>query len=189
MELEKTIRKVDRAEVKINYILAQGFKSTHGMLNYDAYHEKLREMDEDGLNSFFDGKNRLKRIDSLTWFRGYKDFEDVGSWPGMQFIPENFTLGNLVETSDLVEESVRNGNGSISIKLIEKIVSIQDNLDYIGERFLPILVPGGLIRSNHQGNLQDFRNFDYDIEDGNTRMLAYALKGIRQTEVYFGEAN
>ena len=130
----------------------------------------------------------------MNWIYGQQEFSNMGVWPKMKGLDILLTTGNVIETAERVKRVLDERSSLYAPKrLIKQIQSIKKISEFIYEKFPLILFPGGEIREKDYNTWARKNNqplcsiFDFDIDDGCTRAVAYALKDIKQSPVYFGE--
>ncbi|MFZ5955267.1 MAG: hypothetical protein ACOYT4_02480 [Nanoarchaeota archaeon] len=80
------------------------------------------------------------------------------------------------------------------MRLIEQIHSIESILDFVYPNFPLVLFPGGEVREKDYNNWvrQEKNNepfckiYDFDIDDGCSRAVTYALNGIENVLSFVG---
>ncbi|MBI3623044.1 hypothetical protein HY212_03115 [Candidatus Pacearchaeota archaeon] len=195
---------ISTLEVKRWFLLANAMKEEfrhHKELGIDVLVEEYkRELDylqglnEDKLSKRITDKVRLQRYDSMAWHNADINLSDAGVWPKMQGMDILLTIGNVSETA-LEVRKVLEGRSEKDIppetkKKIESIISIAD---FIYPRFPVIVFPGGEVREKDYNSWARKNNeplckiFDYDIDDGCTRSIAYSLEGIKTIPTLIGK--
>jgi hypothetical protein len=197
------IETICQLEVKRYFLLANALKDKtkhHKQLGLNILEEEykreldwLNGLDDEGLSARITDKIRLKRYDSMNWGKGIKPLENAGVWPKMQGSDISLTTGNVPETARLIGEAIQRNNSKIPEKLKAKIESMRELSGFVYERFPLIFFPGGEVREKDyniwaRGNDKPLcKIYEFDIDDGCTRAVAYALEGIQEAPVYFGE--
>jgi hypothetical protein len=180
--------------------------------NYRLVMRVIENMGESEIDYSIGNDLRKKRYNDLDWkYKEKVKLGDMGTWPNMQFLdwnqealdlenPSNrsninltdklFTLGSITETAERISEFNKE---KLPPDLISRLNAIRMNIQFIMPNFPLILVPGGVIRSDNSqtgnnGSSNDvyFRPTRFDLEDGNTRGVAYALNGITHAPAYIG---
>ena len=198
----RLIEKVPVREVKEKYLLACAFKEIaerHKELgpselkeSYEKLRQEFAELDEDGLSRLIPDKTRLRRYDYMDWHWDEKELSDMGVWPKMQDLDLELTIGSVIDTAEAIM-AVRQGKSSFNIpsQFTDKINSIRELSEFTYDRFPLILFPGGEVRGKKNKHARKNRKplcsiLTHDIDDGCSRAVAYALKGLDKAPVYFG---
>jgi len=172
-------------------ILCKKFMNNRFSLEYSyrLSEEDLRSSTEKDLDKRIGNQKRINRYNELNWYHGIVRMEDLGPWPKMQGLDEILTKEDMIKTAQLV----RNIDNLEIRQLIERLNSIRKKAEFIKARLKPVLVPGGSIREDKRvlrnekvNNPRQIKRCPYDIEDGNTRCLAYSLEGLKKVEAYIG---
>jgi len=127
---------------------------------------------------------RVIRYNALSWYTGEVDFTNMGCFHGMCGLDFNLTKGSVLETAKEFER--------FPDELKRKIESIVRFYNLVSKNFLPILVPGGLERQfwyneHWKGKVGHFhRIYEHDIDDGNSRCVAFAYMGLQSIKSYYG---
>ncbi len=203
------IKKVPRREVKVYFLLADAgkgfFKDKIGRNELeDRYNGSLGEldnMDENDLNEEFKDKVRLRRYNEMEWHRDNVILGEMGPWPEMKGLPIEFTTGNIPEVARMIKK-FKKGKISVSEKSLEKtkrcarkLDSIIRHIDFVRPNFPLILFPGGEIREKDYNNYARKNAkplcgiFQYDMDDGSERAVAYSLSGLKDAPVFYGTRN
>lgn len=197
--------KVPVIEVKRNFLLADFFKDIaeqHRKLSkdelekrYEQLREKLGKLEEYHLNEGITDKVRLDRYNSMDWYKGNKEFSEMGVWPKMRAIDISLTIGSVLDTAKGVKEVIENKSDlNVPERFREKLASMRELSEFIYSRFPLILFPGGEIREKDYNRAKENNEplcsiFNHDIDDGSGRSVAYALEGLENAVVYFGKKN
>lgn len=189
-------------EVKRVFLLANAFKEVFRVSRayspaelderYLQIIEQLERLEETEIDYRITDKTRLKRYDSLVWLKGTKGLSRMGVWPKMQGLDILLTTGNVSDTTRGVKKVLEGKSGLVvPEKFKRKLSSVRRNLDFIHSHFPLILFPGGTVREDEynrwarKSNEPICKIFDYDIDDGCNRAVAYSLEGIKGAEAYF----
>jgi len=174
---------VSEYDVRCQLILTNFFKQRflEGSFEEKGVYEIRSEVDSFDLEevdyySQFVGWN-IPRYGEFSWTKQEVSLDEIGSWPGMQGLPFEFTRGSISELSDKIGLPF---SAEIPINLKRNLLGIIERLDFTMQNFLPILLPGGHIRERDPLA----KRLDYDCWDGNTRLLAYSLSGIDNVLAY-----
>lgn len=208
------LKRVSRKEVKTLFVAAHLFREkfrgrereviSRSELE-DHYHNTLaylNGLNEEGVSYLLKKENRkrLKLYDSLNWFKGEAEFENMGPWPRMYGLNIRYTLGNVPETAEKVIGLL---NGTYRIPFSEKAGrkfpgQIRET-EFNHDHFPLILVPGGTIRENEynkwarrEEEVSGKRKllckiFEHDVDDGNGRAVSWCINGIKKAPVYIGK--
>lgn len=206
--------KVSSNEVKRHFLLADAGKESFNdgektiyqlEEKYKRIFDQIFSLKDEEVNERIRDKVRLERYDSLDWYRGLVNLEDIGPYPKMKGLDARLTVGNVPETA-LEIERVKNGNRILDYgdieekakreekfqKLLTRSESFQRNLSFIYERFFPILLPSGMIRGEYNDwvrteklNLPLCKILNYDADDGSERLVNYALAGRESSECFY----
>jgi hypothetical protein len=192
------LKQVSREEVKRAFLLANAgkelFKEEIELEErYNQLIERYGNFSERELNELISDKVRLKRYENMDWYCSNAHLEEMGVWPKMQGLDINLTTGNVISTINGIQKVI-DGNSNLIVpkRFLNKSYSIREHSDFLFSRFKPILFPGGEVRENDYNNWARENNeplckvFRYDIDDGNSRIVSYALDGIERTPVYIG---
>jgi hypothetical protein len=151
--------------------------------------KRLEEMGQSQIDRMVETEYgaRLELYNSLAWARGQIPLAEAGVYPGMKGLDLNLTTGNVIDTAQKIAEL----NGLAPPGLLECIESISQKLDYTRSRFPLIVVPGGTIRNRekyvgHRTSEQQPIISQYDIDDGSTRAIAYALASLTGAPALIG---
>lgn len=142
-----------------------------------------------------------KWYDGLKWSIENIGFDRMGAYPEMQFLNANFTSGNVLDTAEKLK---RASEGHVDFestpsekegleRFLGKIKSITYYQEFLIENVPGILVPGGYQRETFY-NLDPVSDgkpkaqiYDFDIDDGNSRIVTYAFNGLNSTKVLVGK--
>jgi len=194
-------RRVPSVEIKRAFLLAYytGLKFSKSGRNVSRQeledysrrmHATLSNENEQQINDHIIDKRRMTRYDSMEWSRGTANLSDLGPWPKMKDLDVSFTTGNVIETAQQIMTAQ---NGNIPQGLLSCLDSIQTHIDLIRPFFPLMLFPGGEIRNNEYNIWAIAKDeslchqFQYDIDDGSMRAVAYALAGLEDAPVYIGK--
>jgi hypothetical protein len=198
-------------EVKRNFLLANAGKNLFIPLKrrledeYQRVIDEIFSLDEKDLDERITDKVRLSRYNNFDWYKGQGNSAQIGTWPKMCSLDARLTTGNVLDTAQMIEE-FRKGNIKFQYdnkdemekrtdafrKFLGKSNSIRRNLDFIYQRFPIILFPGGEVREKdynvwaRENNSPIHTIFEYDLDDGNSRAVSYALEGIQVSPCFFG---
>ncbi len=201
-------------DVKKSFVLAHELvdrvfkKSDISLKRLQDEHAKIKEELWNLSNSEIDQKMHKLRLriydgwyDSLDWTEETISFEEMGPYPGMQFININFTTGSIKETAErlkLAEKGkLRYDSTPEEIKglerLLRKIKSINSLQGFLHDNVPAILVPGGMQRQTHYNDTipstkPKCKILKYDVDDGNSRMVSYAYQGLTKGLTLVGRA-
>ncbi len=193
---------ISRIDVKRTFLLADAGKKFMTEEDYEKKYvlarERFRNQDEGELNDQIKDKVKLGRYDSMDWFSGVEQLADMGTWPKMKGLPVEFTVGSVIDASLMIRRAqvgvidVPSENVNKYIQAVETYYAIVKRVDFIKDNFPLILFPGGEVRENDY-NLWAGKNnqplcqiFKYDIDDGNSRALSYALLGMEDAPYFVG---
>ncbi|MBD3300447.1 MAG: hypothetical protein GF347_03790 [Candidatus Moranbacteria bacterium] len=112
---------------------------------------------------------------------------ELGVWPKMSGIPDNFCVGNLCQTAECIKRLLKKKDRKYQ-KLFEKIDKLLPYVKIIN-RYLPLIViKNGNIRTSRRNfNFFKYHQTLYDIDDGNHKAIALALLGEKSANAYVGE--
>ena len=125
-----------------------------------------------------------------NWVLKEIDLNDCGVWPLMGGLPESFTNGSVVDTANTIKPYLEDKN-----KLnhsLSRLLYIENLIPYaeIITKHIPLNVfTGSIIRRNKlmiPKYITDTKDCKYDIEDGNHRAVAMALKGKTKIKAFIG---
>ena len=155
-------------------------------------------------------KVRLERYGSMDWhFDPAVPLAGMGSWPKMSEFDIHVTTDNIVKTAkyfNLIREASEKREGfdfshyenfespreNIFPDAIARTDSIIRNIDFVKPNFPFILFPGGEIREREynawaRNECETLCNvFEYDIDQGNARAIAYVLNGDSTAPAFVG---
>jgi hypothetical protein len=186
--------------VKRHFILANAFKEPAKrklrLPELEEEYERLRleiwGLKSSELDLRITDQVRLARYNSMTWQEGHSFFEDMGVWPKMQGCNISLTLGNVPETARRMANELQTGSQLIPEDFRFKLASLRDLSSFLYSRFPLVLFPGGEIRekdynAHARGAGEPIcKIFQFDIDDGCSRSIAYELEGINKAPTIFG---
>jgi hypothetical protein len=197
---------VDVRETKVAFLLANAFK--HLVKNckredlpilereYNTLKSRLSAYANKKLDSKFEDTVRLRRYNSMDWYKENMSLEDMGVWPEMQGLGIELTIGNVIETAEKVKKALEGKlNGSVPEKFLNKIKAMRNFPEFIYNKFPLIVFPGGEIREKDRNEWvrqnkiisPECKIYEADIDDGCSRAVLYALNGIKEAPVYSGK--
>jgi hypothetical protein len=196
---------VDVREPKIAFLLANAFKKIIKNCKkedipklereYQKFKTKLYSSRESYLNSKFKDPVRLERYNSMDWYKGQMNLENLGVWPEMQGLAIELTIGNVPETAEHVKKALEGKlNGKVPEKFLTKLKSMENISEFIYNNFPLIVFSGGEVREKDHNRWIRVNNLIYpeckvyegDIDDGCSRAIFYELNGIKKAPVYRG---
>jgi hypothetical protein len=190
----KTSQKVDRIEVKRCFVASEKVKELLEKSEVDlqtmlseAQNEVLK-MSESELERKITWSPRLKTYNEHIWFLEKCSIDDLGVWYEAAGLPGTWCIGSLRETVGCVlngkKEIARISKYSKDKRGVEKIPKIVKIADKIVSNPLqiPIAVIGGTFRRP-----SPCHKMKWDIDDGNLRAIAFAIKRYESFDVYVGK--
>ncbi len=179
-----TSKKMRKAEVK-NYI-TKPTKETFSR-NLTANKKEVLKLKEVKLDKiiFAEYPKRLKAYDSVEWYIGYVDADEIGLWKEAGGLPKSWTRGSLKGSADKLSNEIRKNNSKYSriraYKVVPEIIEFKSIIKK--EKYLlPIVLPGGTNASCRRNMLR----MEGDIDDGCMRSLAFVISGDRKIKAYIG---
>ena len=123
----------------------------------------------------------------------------MGPYPVMQYLHADFTTGSVLDTANSLR-AARDGGMNYSSnsseeeaheRFIQKIDSINRFQGFLYDNVPGILVPGGMQRKTHYNDVvpkgsQLCSILDYDVDDGNSRLVSYVYYGLLDAPVVVG---
>lgn len=195
-------KQVTNEEVKRYFLLADAMKrhcKKHRKLGLKVLEEEfereldyLNNLDDYRLNDRITDKVRLARYNSMNWYRGLESLEKAGVWPKMQGSNISLTTKNVPHTAKSIESVIKDSN-KVPEELKIKIASIREIATFVYGKFPLIFYPGGEVREKdynvwaRENNEPLCEIYNFDIDDGCSRGVAYCLEGVSEAPVYFGE--
>lgn len=198
-------QEVDVRETKIAFLLANAFKylsqncKKEELLKlekqYLSIKSQLSSYTDKNLDSKFKDLVRLRRYNSMDWYKGEMPLENMGVWPEMQGLAIELTVGNVPETAIHVRKALEGKlNGKVPEKFLNKIKSMENIPEFIYDNFPLIVFPGGEVREKDRNQWVRENNiispkckiYEGDIDDGCSRSIFYALNEIKEAPVYLG---
>ena len=190
-------------EVKIYFLLADALKDktrNHKLLGLKVLEEEylrelnwLNSLNDERLSARITDKIKLGKYNSMTWYKGEKPLSDMGVWPLAKELDFILTNESPIQSAEIIKNlSPEARRKLISKKEDDRFESIRSLIDFVYPRFPLILLPGGTIREGYNLWAEEHdkpvctKFLEFDINDGNSRAIAYALEGIQEAPVYFG---
>lgn len=188
---DKTITALDaiRAFYIGNELLSDVFKAVAKDKNIDIQNEIKKIVDKANKLS----KERLlkyhldnyhPRYDNYfnsSWELKEVDLKDCGAWPAMGGLPEEATMGSVLDTVEYIKPYLADKN-KLTLKT-SRILYIEEMMKYaelITQKIPIVVMEDGVIRHNKLIKLSERKLYSkckYDIDDGNHRAIAYGLLG------------
>ena len=202
-------KKVERIEIKRSFVIAQSIRDKDDKeskymrpLTNEEFIKKLENVkntvliySEYKLDDFIfkdapKYKRRLKFYNSMNWFFGPVDTDEIGVWKGAGGLPVEWTQGSLQETGEIVKTALDNDKNDDLIKRAKRAIpGIIEKLEIINtEKYLsPIIMPPathgrGLFGKPYNG----FKYLKGDMEDGCMRSIANVINGNKTINAYIG---
>ena len=200
----KNNQKISKTEVKRYFLLANAFKNPAkrkkelGINGLRHEYQKLKEyflnLKESELDEKFSDKVRLKRYNSMDWYKSEIELEKAGVWPKMKGLDIKLTVGNVPVTTEGVKK-ILNGKLNLEVpkKFLIQLSSLREIAEFVYENFPLVFYPGGEVREKDYNvwareNNQPLCNiYDFDIDDGCSRAIAYWLNGVKKAPTFFAE--
>lgn len=201
-------KKVDRIEPKRTFIISQLMKTNKGNRRYlhklsrDELEDRLenareitlqlseQELDEKIRKDSPRYKKRLRLYNSVDWYLGIVDVDEVGVWRRAGGLPIEWTQGSLADTGALVKKALRESeNNKIVARARRSIPRILEHVDLIGSEkyLLPIVLPGATNGRGLNGRpYKNFKKMKGDIDDGCMRSVALFINGKSSFNAYIG---
>jgi len=204
---------ISTTEVKKHYILAdllgRQFRTDYSPSQKEIKEKFIRLKETLWATSESEVDSKLNEIrmaryeglyDSLNWTLENVALSEMGPYPGMSEINYNFTTDSIQSTATKING---HGTGRATItstneqeknlqNLLKKIGSMEKVLSFLYENLPLILVPGGTQREQfHNAEIKDKKDplcriLNYDIDDGNSRALLYAIHGLETASSLVG---
>ncbi len=121
---------------------------------------------------------RADRLQSLEWSLEKVPLDRVGVWPRFGGFPKEWGTGSVVDSAEALTAGVENPERR---QVVHEIAAQWATII----KFLPpILVPGGMLRPE-----EDYELMDWDIDDGNHRLVGAAIGGATEAVCFVGRAS
>jgi hypothetical protein len=186
--------KVDRIEVKRCFVASERVKKLLEKSEVDLQtildeaKNEASKMSEPELESRITDPTRLETYNRHVWHSEKCSIDDLGVWYGAAGLPETWCVGSLRETVNCILKGEKEiariskyGHDKRGVEEIPKIVKIADKI-VNNPLQMPIAVLGGTPRRP-----SPCRRMKWDIDDGNLRAIAFAVKGYESFDVYVGK--
>lgn len=192
----QSIIKVDRIEVKRCFVASEKVKNLLEKNEVDLQtilgevKNEVLKMSEPELEREITWLPRLETYNKLVWYLEKCSIDDLGVWYGAAGLPETWCVGSLRETVHYIRDGEKEitriskyGRDKRAIEKIPKIVKVADKI--VTNRLqIPIVVLGGTFRRPHPCH-----RMKWDIDDGNLRAIAFAIKGYETFDAYVGKTS
>lgn len=123
-------------------------------------------------------KLRAVYLDQLDWDIETVPLDHIGVYPRFSGYPDEWCKGSVVDTAKRIKEDKSHPDKKA------KLLQISDKYQTIMKFLPPILVPGGILRSEQPG----YELTKYTADDGNHRLVAAALAGEKEAVCFVGSA-
>ncbi len=191
------IKKVEAIEVKRCFVISdmmkpRWYENFFPFLKKDFAQKlesvkgKILILSSDELDKLIAGKHkkRLKAYDSADWYLGEFETNEVGTWQGAGGMSYSWTEGNLVYTA----EKFKKGCGNLRFVFTRAGGAVygvlKTKFDFQSESYLlPIAFTSGF---GTNGRRKLHTKTKFDIDDGNMRAVAFAIKGAKTIKAYIG---
>lgn len=152
-----------------------------------AAKKKLLAMSEKQLDTFIakEYPKRLRAYNSSEWCIGTLNTNEVGVWRGAGGLPRVWTNTSLAQTAKKVKEEISADNKTIAKRSKHAIGPMLVHLPVIKKEkyLLPIAFKGG---TGTNGRLRLTHKTAWDLDDGNMRSVALAVRGAKTIKAYIG---
>lgn len=188
--------KVDRIEVKRCFVASEKVKKLLEKSEVDLQtilgevKNEVLKMSEPELEREITWLPRLETYNRLVWYFEKCSIDGLGVWYGAAGLPETWCIGSLRETVRCIldgEKEItrisKDGRDKRAIEKIPKIVKVADKI--VTNRLqIPIVVLGGTFRRP-----PPCHRMKWDIDDGNLRAIAFAIKRYETFDAYVGKTS
>lgn len=181
---EVLLKKINTSELVSNSILEKHLKEIKSKANKMSARDLLE----------YNFKNWSQRYDNYMnshWELKEISLEDCGVWPKMGDLPDKFTHGSVIDTSNAVKDLLEN-RSKIKYKT-SRVLYIEEMMETakLILMYIPLIVlEDGVIRNNKLRKTSDkklYKKCKYDIDDGNHRAVALALTGEKNVLAFVGK--
>ncbi|MCA9487836.1 MAG: hypothetical protein KC516_02645 [Nanoarchaeota archaeon] len=171
---------IPEIDVRKQVILTNSYKDYLNPLDFSSLKNWVYSLGDDEVMKISSDLGwNLEKYGNFEWTKEIVNLYHAGLWPGMKNLDPIYTKGSVMDSSNLVGFL---DSKNIPSKLSENIRGISDSFNFTKFNFPPIFLEGQLIRERDSSA----EKFDYDVWDGNSRCLAYALGGLSEIEGYIG---
>ena len=140
---------------------------------------KYVKMDEKNIDSRIRDKKLIALYNKYDWFMTEESLGELLLNRNFSWLGDNITknVNEVAERINFIIKSKNTKNNKIPMEFMNKIYSIHKDISFVSTYFPLIVLP-----SEHLENSEGY--FNYIIEDGNVRAIAYRLSGIEDSLVY-----
>jgi len=144
----------------------------------------FKKLNEKQLDRYISSKKRLTAYNSVDWCIGEVEVKKIGVWKKAGGLPKEWTDNSLAYTARLVKKGLENKDKRIRkrsrrvlpiIMLFEKIIK-RDKYS------LPVIFQRKVSPVKRRG----LKKMPFEIDDGNMRAIAFAMKGDKKIKAYVG---
>lgn len=188
--------KIDRIEVKRCFVASEIVKGLleKGEANLQTILDEAKndvlKMSEPELDCKITWHPRLETYNRNIWYLEKCSIDDLGVWYGAVGLPKTWCVGSLRETVNCILKGEKEiarifkyGDDKRAVEKIPKILKIADKI-VKNPLQIPIAVLGGTSRRPLPCN-----KMKWDIDDGNLRAIAFAIKGYASFDAYVGKTS
>ena len=163
------------------YLAADRYMDTEGEDLVSRFMNTLRQVVDDP-ETFWEQireKNAIRAnyLDHLDWDIVTVSLEDVGVYPRFSGFSDEICQGNVIQTAAAIETT-----SELPAK-VAKLREMSDVWTTVLKFLPPILVPGGILRSERPG----YEVLKYTCDDGNHRLVSAAMAGATEAVCFVGK--
>jgi hypothetical protein len=162
------------------YLAADRFKGVEGEDLVERFIETLHQVVDDPETFWQQIREkspvRANYLDHLDWDIDVVQLKDVGVYPRFGGFSSEVSQGSVLDTAEAVEATS---------ELPEKVAKLREMSDVwmtILKFLPPILVPGGILRSEERG----YDVLKWTCDDGNHRLVSAAMAGAKEAVCFVG---
>lgn len=162
------------------YLAADRFKGVEGEDLVERFIETLHQVVDDPETFWQQIREkspvRANYLDHLDWDIETVDLKDVGVYPRFSGFSAEICQGSVIDTARAIETTD---------ELPEKVAKLREMSDVwmtILKFLPPILVPGGILRSEERG----YDVLKWTCDDGNHRLVSAAMAGAKEAVCFVG---
>ena len=126
----------------------------------ETFWEQIREKDA----------KRADYLDRGDWKLETVSLESIGVYPKFSGFGDEYCTGSVLDTAEKIK-----GTKEYPLKR-SRLMDMSEKWMTITKFLPPILVPGGTLRGRHD----EYEEKEYDVDDGNHRLVAAALAGATE---------